>query len=77
MAGEMLRRGLRRGLLGGHRGWQAVLVLAAFWRLGRRLLRPGPGPVVHSQRLTVGQGLLIRHLPAEQAAPGGNPDHRG
>ena len=60
--GSLLRRGLRRGLLGGHRGWQAVLLLVALARLARRVGRPGPGPVVHRQRLQEGEGIEVRHL---------------
>ena len=70
--GSLLRRGLRRGLLGGHRGWQAVLLLVALARLARRVVRPGPGPVVHRQRLRAGEGIEIRHLPAS-ASHGSEP----
>ena len=55
---------LRRGLLGGHRGWQTVLLLVA---LARRVVRPGPGPVVHRQRLQEGEGIEVRHLPSGTA----------
>ena len=61
-AGSLLGRGLRRGLLGGQRGWQAILLLVALARLVRRVIRPGPGPVVHRQRLEVGEGIAVRHL---------------
>jgi hypothetical protein len=74
-AGSLLRRGLRRGLLGGHRGWQAILVVVTLGRLVRRVVRPGSGPVVHRQRLRVGEGIEIRHLPTV-ATNGSDPSGR-
>ena len=56
----LLGRGVRRGLFGGHRGWQGVLLVV----LGARLLRllGGRRPVVHRTRLEVGEALELRHL---------------
>ena len=56
----LLGRGVRRGLFGGHRGWQGVLLVV----LGARLLRllGGRRPVVHRTRLEVGEALEVRHL---------------
>ena len=62
--GNLVRRALRGGLIGGHRGWQAVLLVVALARVVQRVARPGPGPVVHRQRLRAGEGIEIRHLPA-------------
>ena len=56
----LLGRGIRRGMFGGHRGWQGVLLVV----LGARLLRllGGRRPVVHRTRLEVGEALEVRHL---------------
>ena len=56
----LLGRGVRRGMLGGHRGWQGVLLVV----LGARLLRllGGRRPVVHRTRLEVGEALEVRHM---------------
>mgnify|MGYP001345366901 CR=1 FL=1 len=51
----LLGRGVRRGLFGGHRGWQGVLLVVLASRLLRR-------PVVHRTRLEVGEALELRHL---------------
>ena len=51
----LLGRGVRRGLFGGHRGWQGVLLVVLASRLLRR-------PVVHRTRLEVGEALEVRHL---------------
>jgi len=56
----LLGRGVRRGMFGGHRGWQGVLLVV----LGARLLRllGGRRPVAHRTRLEVGEALEVRHL---------------
>ena len=56
----LLGRGVRRGMFGGHRGWQGVLLVV----LGARLLRllGGRRPVVHRTRLEVGEALEVRHM---------------
>ena len=56
----LLGRGVRRGMFGGHRGWQGVLLVV----LGARLLRllGGRRTVVHRTRLEVGEALEVRHL---------------
>ena len=56
----LLGRGVRRGMFGGHRGWQGVLLVV----LGARLLRllGGRRPVVHRTQLEVGEALEVRHL---------------
>ncbi|MBC8364493.1 MAG: hypothetical protein H8E59_05795 [Actinobacteria bacterium] len=74
-ASSLLGRGLRLGLLGGQRRWQMVLGLVALARLVRRVVRPGSGPVVHRQRVHVGEGIEIRHLPAS-AFDGSGPSGR-
>ena len=56
----LLGRGIRRGLVGGHRGWQVVLAVGLVGRLFRTLT--GRRPTVHRTRLEVGEGLEVRHL---------------
>ena len=56
----LLGRGVRRGLFGGHRGWQGVLLVVLAARLLRLL--GGRRPVVHRTRLEVGEALELRHL---------------
>ena len=60
---------------GGSGGGRAILVVAALGRLVRRVVRPGSGPVVHRQRLRVGEGIEIRHLPTV-ATNGSDPSGR-
>ena len=56
----LMGRGIRRGLVGGHRGWQVALAVGLVGRLFR---------VLGSRRSTVdriwveeGEGLEVRHL---------------
>ena len=56
----LLVRGVRRGMFGGHRGWQGVLLVVLAARLLRLL--GGRRPVVHRTRLEVGEALEVRHL---------------
>ena len=63
----LLGRGIRRGLVGGHRGWQVVLAVGLVGRLFRTLT--GRRPTVHRTRLEVGEGLEVRHL-AERGEDG-------
>ena len=63
----LLGRGIRRGLVGGHRGWQVVLAVGLVGRLFRTLA--GRRPTVHRTRLEVGEGLEVRHL-AERGEDG-------
>jgi len=63
MAGSfstLVGRGIRRGLVGGHRGWQVVLAVGLVGRLLRAL--GGRRPTAHRTRLEVGEGLEVRHL---------------
>jgi len=59
---SLVGRGIRRGLVGGHRGWQVVLAVGLVGRLFRALV--GRRPTVHRTRLEVGEGLEVRHLDA-------------
>lgn len=54
------RRALRRGFLGGSRGWTAVATLGIAMRVLRRITRDGP-EVVYSEELRPGESLLISH----------------
>ena len=56
----LVGRGIRRGLIGGHRGWQVVLAVGRVGRLWRAL--GGRRPTAHRTRLEVGEGLEVRHL---------------
>ena len=56
----LVGRGIRRGLVGGHRGWQVVLAIGLVGRLLRAL--GGRRPTAHRTRLEVGEGLEVRHL---------------
>ena len=56
----LLGRGVRRGMFGGHRGWQGVLLVVLAVRLLRLL--GGRRPVGHRTRLEVGEALEVRHL---------------
>ena len=56
----LVGRGIRRGLVGGHRGWQVVLAVGLVGRLLRAL--GGRRPTAHRTRLEVGEGLEVRHL---------------
>jgi len=60
MASTLLRRGIRRGLLGGQRRWQGVLLVVLVARFVRGLA--GRRPVVHRIGLDVGESLEVRHL---------------
>ncbi len=60
MASTLLGRGIRRGLLGGQRRWQGVLLVVLVARFLRGLA--GRRPVVHRIGLDVGESLEVRHL---------------
>jgi len=60
MASTLLGRGIRRGLLGGQRRWQGVLLVVLVARFLRGLA--GRRPVVHRIGLDVGETLEVRHL---------------
>jgi hypothetical protein len=65
-----LRRYLRmnaiqKGLFGGSRPWQAVLLAGLVLRQLNKVLKRGAAPVVLSEKLDVGQAMIIRHLPPE------------
>jgi len=59
----LLGRAIRRGLWGGSRTWQVVLVVVLLGRLARVASRPRP--VVLREDLKVGETLEIRHLPPD------------
>ena len=56
----MVGRGIRRGLVGGHRGWQVILAIGLVGRMLRAL--GGRRATDHCTRLEVGEGLEVRHL---------------
>lgn len=56
----LLANAVRRGLIGGSRAWQIVLVVGVVGQLFRRAGRPRP--VVFRERLRAGETLEIRHL---------------
>ena len=56
----LVGRGIRRGLVGGHRGWQVALAVGLVSRLFRAL--GSRGSTVHRIRVEVGEGLEVRHL---------------
>ena len=58
----LLSNGLRRGLLGGSRGWTAVAVAVGGLRVIGWLTRPGD-PVVYREELRPGEAVVISHLP--------------
>jgi hypothetical protein len=63
----MLRRyvrlnAIRRGLFGGSRPWLVVFVLGLIGRQIGKVTKRGEMPLVLSERLKPGEGLLITHL---------------
>jgi len=56
----LVGRGIRRGLVGGHRGWQVALAVGLVSRLFSALGRRRS--TVHRIRVEVGEGLEVRHL---------------
>jgi len=56
----LLRRGLRDGLLGGDSRWVALGAAALLARTATRAMRRKP-EVVFSERLKVGERLIIAH----------------
>lgn len=63
MLRALARKGLRRGLVDGRRGWLYVGLAAGGIRLLRRLAHPEER-VVHRQELHPGDALLVTALPA-------------
>jgi len=61
MGSGLLGRAIRRGLWGGSRPWQVVLVMVVLVRMVRVVGRPRP--IVLRERLAVGETLEVRHLP--------------
>ena len=58
---------LRRGLLGGSRFWTIVFAAGFVGRWMGKVTKRGEMPVITSDDLEPGQGLLIRHLsPGEE-----------
>lgn len=64
----LVRRGLRRGIVGGSRPWMAVGVAAALVAAVRRVMAEPP-ETVHRQPLRPGEGLLVRVREPEEAPP--------
>jgi hypothetical protein len=54
--------GLRRGVLGGSRFWTALFVASHAGRWASKVAKRGPMPVVTSDALAPGEGLVIRHI---------------
>jgi hypothetical protein len=52
----------RRGLLGGHRGWLAVLVALRVGDWARSVAKRGPGTIRYAEPLARGEAIEIRHL---------------
>ena len=63
----LLANAVRRGLIGGSRSWQIVLVVGVVVRLFQRAGRPRPA--VLRERLRVGETLEIRHLSGDASRP--------
>ncbi len=61
MPKRLTRMGAMRGLLGGSRGWFALWVVAAGFRLVAKVFRKEPD-VVYSEDLQPGESLVITHL---------------
>jgi|SaaInlV_120m_DNA_4_1040238.scaffolds.fasta_scaffold00064_26 hypothetical protein len=57
---------LRRSLLGGGRRWQLALIVVLVGRVLRRATKLGTAPVVFSQTLKPGDGVLVSHLPVSE-----------
>lgn len=54
-------RAVQRGLLGGSRLWFAIFLAGTVRRWLRKSLRTGEMPVVFSEQLAPGEGMVIRH----------------
>lgn len=54
--------GLRRGLLGGSPFWTAMFFAGHAGRFLSRVAKRGPMPVVTSDALEPGEGLIVRHI---------------
>jgi hypothetical protein len=54
---------ISRGLLGGSRGWTAVLVLGLVGRQLNKVLKRGDAPVLFSEKLRPGESFVITHYP--------------
>jgi len=59
---KALRKGFMKGIFGGHRGWQVGLFILVIGRLLSKALKKGPGTVAHSQKISLGETIEIRHL---------------
>jgi hypothetical protein len=59
---------VRRGLLGGSRIWTAVFAARYVGQFVTKVTKRGVMPVITSDRLEPGEGMVIRHL-----APGERP----
>ena len=53
---------VRRGLLGGSRFWTAVFVAGRLRGFVQRVTKRAEMPIVSSDEVGVGEGLVIRHL---------------
>lgn len=70
-SGSYLRyRGLKDGLLGGHRGWLALGLVMWVARMMKRILSR-PTQLISVERLEPGQSVTVSaHSPSEAVSPG-------
>jgi hypothetical protein len=67
LIGLVMRKGWRRGVLGGSRPWLIAGILAFGVNLMQRLAAKEP-QVVYREELAPGEAVLIRHLGPEGVA---------
>ncbi len=67
MLGGLIRRGLKKGVVGGSRAWLAIAVLAAVVKLVGRLVRREE-VLVMREELPEGASLLISNGPSAPKA---------
>ena len=54
---------VRRGLLGGSRLWTTVFFAGHVGRWVNKVAKRGEMPVITSDKIEPGEGLIIRHIP--------------
>ena len=55
----------RKGLLGGSRFWLSVFIARMVWRQIAKVTKRGEPPVKFSEKLAVGESVLIQHLESD------------